>query len=43
MDESKRVEVQNAANPAFILRNYLLQNAITAAELGDFDQVDDLL
>ena len=32
----------NAANPAFILRNYLLEEAITKAEAGDFSQVKEM-
>ena len=30
-------------NPAFILRNYLLEKAIKNAEKGDFTQVEQLL
>ena len=30
-------------NPAFVLRNYLLQDAIVYAEQGDFTEVDRLL
>ena len=41
-DES-RVETQNKANPAFVLRNYLLEEAISKAESGDFSQVNILL
>jgi len=31
-----------ASNPSFILRNYLLQEAIEKAEAGDFSQVEKL-
>ncbi|XP_072097480.1 selenoprotein O1 isoform X2 [Mobula birostris] len=36
---TKRVEVMNANNPKFILRNYIAQNAISAAEDGDFSEL----
>ncbi|KAL5010089.1 hypothetical protein ScPMuIL_012394 [Solemya velum] len=39
----KRVEVMNANNPRFILRNYIAQNAIEAAEQGDFQEVKRVL
>jgi uncharacterized protein YdiU (UPF0061 family) len=32
----------DAVNPKFILRNYLLQQAIVQAEAGDFLEVDRL-
>ena len=35
----RRVDVMNANNPRFILRNYIAQNAIEAAEKGDFTEV----
>lgn len=31
------------ANPAFILRNYLMEEAIESAENGDFSKVNELL
>lgn len=42
-DDEKRIVVQNKANPAFVLRNYLLEDAIEKAEQGDFSQVETLL
>ncbi|XP_072173482.1 protein adenylyltransferase SelO, mitochondrial-like [Diadema setosum] len=39
----KRVEVMNATNPRFILRNYIAENAIKAAENGDFSEVQRVL
>jgi uncharacterized protein YdiU (UPF0061 family) len=41
--DEERVKVQNNANPAFILRNYLLEDAIKKAEAGDYSQVEVLL
>ncbi|XP_048731129.2 protein adenylyltransferase SelO, mitochondrial-like [Ostrea edulis] len=35
----RRKEVMNGTNPRFILRNYIAQNAIDAAEKGDFSEV----
>lgn len=34
-----RVRVMNSNNPKYILRNYIAQNAIEAAENGDFSEV----
>ncbi|EDO49000.1 predicted protein [Nematostella vectensis] len=36
---STRVNIMKVNNPRFILRNYIAQNAITAAENGDFTEV----
>ncbi|XP_067915261.1 selenoprotein O1 isoform X3 [Heterodontus francisci] len=36
---TERVKVMNSNNPKFILRNYIAQNAITAAENGDFSEI----
>jgi len=33
----------NKVNPSFVLRNYLLEEAIQMAEGGDFTMVDSLL
>lgn len=41
--QSERREVMRAANPRFVLRNYLAQIAIRAAENGDFGEVQRLL
>ena len=40
---SERVKVMNANNPRFILRNYIAQNAIEAAEKGDYSEVRRVL
>ncbi|KTG33864.1 hypothetical protein cypCar_00022526, partial [Cyprinus carpio] len=41
--EKERVRSMNATNPAVVLRNYIAQNAIEAAERGDFSEVQQLL
>ncbi|KAJ1699904.1 hypothetical protein LUZ63_008416 [Rhynchospora breviuscula] len=41
-DEERKVTM-NSVNPKYILRNYLCQSAIDAAELGDFEEVRRLL
>ncbi|XP_052806192.1 protein adenylyltransferase SelO, mitochondrial-like [Mya arenaria] len=40
---SDRVKVMNATNPRFILRNYIAENAIKAAEKGDYSEVRRVL
>lgn len=37
----KRKELMNSTNPRFILRNYIAQNAIEAAENGNYSEVRD--
>ena len=41
-DQQRRAKM-NLANPSFVLRNYLLQEAIEKAESGDFQGVERLL
>ncbi len=43
LDGAKRIAVMNAANPRFVLRNYLAQLAIDAAEKSDYSLVNELL
>jgi uncharacterized protein YdiU (UPF0061 family) len=43
LDSATRITAMNAANPRFVLRNYLAQLAIDAAEKGDFSVVEELL
>jgi uncharacterized protein YdiU (UPF0061 family) len=38
-DEAERQTRMNAVNPLYILRNYLAQNAIEAAEADDYEEV----
>jgi len=40
---AERAEQMNQVNPEFILRNYMAQEAISAATEGDFTLVNDLL
>lgn len=37
--QQERVRVMDSTNPRVILRNYIAQNAIEAAENGDFSEV----
>ncbi|KAG5267314.1 hypothetical protein AALO_G00220370 [Alosa alosa] len=39
----KRIQTMDSTNPRFILRNYIAQNAIEAAEKGDFSEVQRVL
>jgi len=42
LDTSERLEGMRRVNPKYVLKNYILQEAIDAAEEGDFSRVDDL-
>ncbi|KAM8861849.1 selenoprotein O1 [Synchiropus picturatus] len=41
--QEERVTVMNSSNPRVVLRNYIAQNAIDAAENGDFTEVQRVL
>ncbi|TRY58892.1 hypothetical protein DNTS_003103 [Danionella cerebrum] len=41
--DQERVQCMNSTNPAVVLRNYIAQNAIEAAERGDFSEVQRVL
>jgi len=41
--QANRVQRMNKVNPKYVLRNYLSQQAIDKAELGDFSMVNELL
>ncbi|HEY9189756.1 MAG TPA: YdiU family protein [Sulfurovum sp.] len=42
IDATERKEQMLSTNPKYVLKNYMLQEAIDAAEQGDFSVVDDL-
>ncbi|KAL6107063.1 selenoo [Pungitius sinensis] len=41
--QDERVRVMDSTNPRVVLRNYIAQNAIDAAETGDFSEVQRVL
>ena len=41
--ESERLETMNGANPKYVFRNYIAQQAIDRAEQDDFSMVNELL
>ena len=43
MTDAKRKENMDRMNPKFILRNYLMEEAIKKAEGGDFTRVEELM
>uniref|UniRef100_A0AAR2IWJ1 Selenoprotein O n=1 Tax=Pygocentrus nattereri TaxID=42514 RepID=A0AAR2IWJ1_PYGNA len=43
MVQEERVQVMDSTNPCVVLRNYIAQNAIEAAENGDFSEVQRVL
>ncbi|MDB2677960.1 YdiU family protein [Gammaproteobacteria bacterium] len=43
LSKDKRLELMNQVNPKFILRNYMAQEAIEAAEVNDFSNLETLM
>uniref|UniRef100_T1ILI2 non-specific serine/threonine protein kinase n=1 Tax=Strigamia maritima TaxID=126957 RepID=T1ILI2_STRMM len=43
LGNKERVDLMNANNPKYILRNYIAQNAISLAEKGDYSEVKQVL
>jgi len=41
-DDNQRLTAMNKVNPKYVLRNYLAQQAISAAEQGDFSEINTL-
>jgi len=41
--DKKRKSTMNESNPRYVLRNYLAEEAIQKAEVGDFSEVKQLL
>ena len=43
VSNEERKSTMNRVNPKYVLRNYLCQSAIDAADLGDYEEVRRLL
>ncbi len=43
MSNEQRKALMNRANPKYVLRNYMAQQAIDKASVGDFSEVENLL